>query len=114
MMIESDTYLSVNFWYWLVCTWRGSKSEGTAFNFSFPGLIACLASPESPIELRMPTNPYAFGTPNQLQFSNGVLECLRILIRMDYDFLESGVRGKFKSLATNSRLPQELQELTTD
>ena len=66
----------------------------------------------------MPTNPYAFGTPNQLQFSNGVLECLRILVRMDYDFLESGVRGKsfeqFKSLATNSRLPQELQEPTTD
>ena len=37
---------------------------------------------------------------------------------MNYDFLESGVGGQsveqFKTLGTNSQLPQELQELSTD
>ena len=40
------------------------------------------------------------------------------MLRISYGCFESGVRGKniepFKTLAPNSRLTQELQELTTD
>ena len=50
--------------------------------------------------LRMP--------PNRLQFSYNVQECIRVLLQMNYDFLELRVCGQifeqFKTLATNSRL----------
>ena len=40
------------------------------------------------------------------------------MLRISYEWFESGVRGRnfelFKILAANSRLTQELQELTTD
>ena len=56
--------------------------------------------------------------PNQFRFSYDVYECITDVLRISYGCFESGVHGQnfesFKNFASNSRMIQELQEVTTD